>query len=237
MQQVPHEEMQQELRAELEQGFDTISEITTSYNEDDDRVITEISDVFRDVNPGLNMTRLYNNLKDAQQLHLGHYRNSGEPYIAHVASVGSILASWGLPENVIYAGNLHDCVEENGKDRLEVMNSLYVTYDVTTFLMVVAMTVFEDNPDVKDRVLYGKIDTFKSMFGLEYLSEGKSADGIHNLYSKKHMIGKNGMSALERQQRYASVVGENILPLAREVDEKGELMLEVGSYIEYLMKK
>ncbi|MBC8197709.1 MAG: bifunctional (p)ppGpp synthetase/guanosine-3',5'-bis(diphosphate) 3'-pyrophosphohydrolase [Candidatus Marinimicrobia bacterium] len=47
-----------------------------------------------------------------ESAHIGQKRRSGEPYFNHCSAVGNILASWGLDENTIIAGLLHDTVED-----------------------------------------------------------------------------------------------------------------------------
>ncbi len=47
-----------------------------------------------------------------ESAHIDQKRRSGEPYFNHCSAVGNILASWGLDENTIIAGLLHDTVED-----------------------------------------------------------------------------------------------------------------------------
>lgn len=46
------------------------------------------------------------------QAHAGHVRYSGEPYINHLAAVGSKLAEMGMSARTVAAGLLHDVIED-----------------------------------------------------------------------------------------------------------------------------
>lgn len=50
----------------------------------------------------------------ATQAHEGQKRKSGEPYIIHPLAVMSILREWGMDEDTVIAGVLHDTVEDTG---------------------------------------------------------------------------------------------------------------------------
>ncbi len=48
----------------------------------------------------------------AKQAHEGQFRKTGEPYIIHPMAVKKILEEWGMDEDTIIAGILHDTVED-----------------------------------------------------------------------------------------------------------------------------
>lgn len=48
----------------------------------------------------------------ATQAHTGQLRKTGEPYIVHPLAVKKILEEWGMDEDTIIAGVLHDTVED-----------------------------------------------------------------------------------------------------------------------------
>ena len=48
----------------------------------------------------------------AKDAHDGQYRKTGEPYIVHPLAVKKILEEWGMDEDTIIAGILHDTVED-----------------------------------------------------------------------------------------------------------------------------
>jgi len=50
----------------------------------------------------------------ATQAHEGQKRKSGEPYIIHPLAVMNILREWGMDEDTVIAGVLHDTVEDTG---------------------------------------------------------------------------------------------------------------------------
>ncbi len=48
----------------------------------------------------------------AKKAHEGQFRKTGEPYIVHPLAVKKILEEWGMDEDTIIAGILHDTVED-----------------------------------------------------------------------------------------------------------------------------
>ncbi|MBR6505623.1 bifunctional (p)ppGpp synthetase/guanosine-3',5'-bis(diphosphate) 3'-pyrophosphohydrolase [Candidatus Saccharibacteria bacterium] len=48
----------------------------------------------------------------AKKAHEGQFRKTGEPYIIHPLAVKKILEEWGMDEDTIIAGILHDTVED-----------------------------------------------------------------------------------------------------------------------------
>ena len=57
----------------------------------------------------------------ARKAHEGQMRKSGEPYIIHPISVANTLADLMLDSTTIAAGFLHDCVEDNEKITLDII--------------------------------------------------------------------------------------------------------------------
>ena len=47
-----------------------------------------------------------------KEAHKGQKRKSGEPYFIHCVEVATILADWGMDENIIISGLLHDTIED-----------------------------------------------------------------------------------------------------------------------------
>lgn len=50
----------------------------------------------------------------ATKAHEGQFRKTGEPYIIHPLAVKKILEDWGMDEDTVIAGILHDTVEDTG---------------------------------------------------------------------------------------------------------------------------
>src|SRR3990170_889004 len=50
--------------------------------------------------------------KFAERAHEGQKRRTGAPYFSHILATAEILAEWGMDEQTIAAGLLHDVVED-----------------------------------------------------------------------------------------------------------------------------
>ena len=48
----------------------------------------------------------------AKEAHAGQLRKTGEPYVIHPLAVKKILEEWGMDEDTIIAGILHDTIED-----------------------------------------------------------------------------------------------------------------------------
>ena len=59
-----------------------------------------------------NSERVQKAIEVAKQAHEGQLRKTGEPYIVHPLAVKKILEEWGMDEDTIIAGILHDTVED-----------------------------------------------------------------------------------------------------------------------------
>ena len=59
-----------------------------------------------------NSPRLKEAIEVATKAHEGQLRKTGEPYIIHPLAVKKILEEWGMDEDTVIAGVLHDTVED-----------------------------------------------------------------------------------------------------------------------------
>ena len=60
----------------------------------------------------LSMNRVKKAEDLARKAHEGQFRKTGEPYIIHPLAVKKILEDWGMDEDTVIAGILHDTVED-----------------------------------------------------------------------------------------------------------------------------
>lgn len=58
----------------------------------------------------------------ATQAHEGQLRRTGEPYIIHPLAVKKILEEWGMDEDTVIAGILHDTVEDTNVTLEDIKN-------------------------------------------------------------------------------------------------------------------
>ncbi len=66
--------------------------------------------------------RIEKAIEVAKQAHEGQFRKTGEPYIVHPLAVKKILEEWGMDEDTIIAGILHDTVEDTDLTLDDVKN-------------------------------------------------------------------------------------------------------------------
>ena len=57
-------------------------------------------------------TKVWTAYDFALHYHEGQKRSSGKPYFEHCLAVGQILASWGMDQNTVIGGLLHDTIED-----------------------------------------------------------------------------------------------------------------------------
>jgi (p)ppGpp synthase/HD superfamily hydrolase len=166
-------------------------------------------------------------LQLAANRHLGEYRDSGHPYLAHVLSTGFLMARLGFPVEVVLAGILHDSVEDTA-DKNQVLNALHNLHPA------VAWYVFSvSGPDLqgaveKDKHLLAKIHDFSARGNNIYPKAIKCFDSMANLYDLESMHAKDGRKAIERQRLFLDKTNEKILPLARELDTAGCIRVKKG---------
>jgi GTP pyrophosphokinase len=94
------------------------------------------------INPKYEDTAIIKAYEIALRLHEGQFRKSGEPYIIHPIAVAKILAGFGMDNETVIAGLLHDVVEDTNwtfkdlehegvpSDIIEILKLL--THDKTT---------------------------------------------------------------------------------------------------------
>ncbi|MBR3332333.1 bifunctional (p)ppGpp synthetase/guanosine-3',5'-bis(diphosphate) 3'-pyrophosphohydrolase [Candidatus Saccharibacteria bacterium] len=146
----------------------------------------------------------------AKQAHEGQFRKTGEPYIIHPMAVKKILEEWGMDEDTIIAGILHDTVEDTDLTLADIKNefgeSVAFLVDGVTKLST-ARTGMRDIdtylPETKDNFLRLMIALGDDIRVLII----KLADRLHNLRT---------LSALppDKQKKIAKETLEVFAPLA-----------------------
>jgi len=155
----------------------------------------------------------------AAKRHKGEYRDSGNPYLAHVISTGFVLARLELHYNIVLAGLLHDSVED-ARDKTRILNELY-ELDPS-----VAWNVFSvSGPDIvdaveKDAQLHALIQAASTHDGNIFPKVIKCADAIANLYDLELMNPKDGRTSEERQKLFIGKIENQIIPYAEEIDRQ-----------------
>ena len=159
----------------------------------------------------------------ARKAHEGQFRKTGEPYIIHPLAVKKILEEWGMDEDTIIAGILHDTIEDTDLTLDDIRNefgeSVAFLVDGVTKLST-ARTGMRDIdtylPETKDNFLRLMIALGDDIRVLII----KLADRLHNLRT---------LSALppEKQKKIAKESLEVFAPLADRLN-MGRLRVEMA---------
>ena len=167
--------------------------------------------------------RLNHAIEVAKKAHKGQHRKTGEPYIIHPLAVKKILEEWGMDEDTIIAGVLHDTVEDTDLTlddiRKEFGESVAFLVDGVTKLSN-ARTGMRDIdtylPATKDNFLRLMIALGDDIRVLII----KLADRLHNLRT---------LSALppDKQKKIAKETLEVFAPLADRLN-MGQLRVELA---------
>lgn len=167
--------------------------------------------------------RLDHAIEVAKKAHEGQFRKTGEPYIIHPLAVKKILEEWGMDEDTVIAGVLHDTVEDTSLTlddiRKEFGESVAFLVDGVTKLST-ARTGMRDIdtylPATKDNFLRLMIALGDDIRVLII----KLADRLHNIRT---------LSALppDKQKKIAKETLEIFAPLADRLN-MGQLRVELA---------
>jgi len=159
----------------------------------------------------------------ATEAHEGQKRQSGDPYITHPLAVMAILEDWGMDEDTVIAGVLHDTVEDTGVTLDDIKEkfgeSVAFLVDGVTKLGKARSGMRDIDtylPQTKDNLLRLLVATGADIRVLII----KLADRLHNLRT---------LSALppEKQKKIAKESLEVFAPLADRLN-MGKLRVEMS---------
>lgn len=241
---------QQQLRMHIEHNMDTITEIFRAHKDSDykNTVSLLVDEVFRKANPELSYSRidkssgylaedkLRNSLEFTIKKHKGQYRDSGVHYASHPVHNGYLMAEFGFGEDLIVSAHLHDIPEENEYVVLNVLDEVKIRFGKEILDNILALSIFEKGEERDEKQIHNLWCASVRMNNYDVLYL-KLADVISNLYTKKDMHGKNGMTAEERQRKYSMNAEKNILPVAQLIDDMGCIDLHVTSYLQELIRR
>ena len=167
--------------------------------------------------------RIKHAIEVATKAHEGQLRKTGEPYIVHPLAVKKILEEWGMDEDTIIAGILHDTVEDTGLTLDDIKNDFGET---VAFLVdgVTKLSVARNGMRDIDTYLPATKDNFLRL--MIALGDDirvliiKLADRLHNLRT---------LSALppDKQKKVAKETLEVFAPLADRLN-MGRLRVELA---------
>ncbi len=158
------------------------------------------------INPKYDDTIVIKAFEIAKGLHEGQFRKSGEPYIIHPIAVAKILASFGMDNETVVAGLLHDVVEDTDYTREQLVED----FDSRIALLVDGVTklgnIKYDSKEVAQAENFRKM--FLAMSKDIRVLIIKLADRLHNMRTLEYMpTNKREEKALETLEIYAPLAG------------------------------
>ncbi len=172
------------------------------YDLSTDKFIQDISAI----NAKYNDTVIIKAYEIAVKLHKDQFRKSGEPYIIHPIAVAMILANFGMDNETVTAGLLHDVVEDTSYTREELIRD----FDDKIAALVDGVTKLGNiSYDSTEAI---QAENFRKMF----LAMSKDirvliiklADRLHNMRTLEYMpTEKRYSKAMETLEIYAPLAG------------------------------
>ena len=160
-----------------------------------------------EINPKYNDSAVIKAYEIALRLHDGQFRKSGEPYIIHPIAVAKILAGFGMDNETVIAGLLHDVVEDTDYTREELVED----FDEKIAALVDGVTKL-GNISYDASSAKVQAENFRKMF----LAMSKDirvliiklADRLHNMRTLEYMpTNKRKSKAMETLEIYAPLAG------------------------------
>ena len=159
-----------------------------------------------EINPKSDDSVIVRAYEIARSLHEGQFRKSGEPYIIHPVAVAKILANFGMDNETVIAGLLHDAVEDTNYTQEDLAKD----FDEKIALLVDGVTKLGNiSYDSTEAV---QAENFRKMF----LAMSKDirvliiklADRLHNMRTLEYMSPEKRISkSLETLEIYAPLAG------------------------------
>ena len=158
------------------------------------------------INPKYDDSVIIKAYEIAYKLHEGQFRQSGEPYIIHPIAVAKILAGFGMDNETVIAGLLHDVVEDTEYTEADLIRD----FDERIFALVDGVTKLGNIKFDSSEVM--QAENFRKMF----LAMSKDirvliiklADRLHNMRTLEYMpTNKRETKAMETLEIYAPLAG------------------------------
>ena len=159
-----------------------------------------------EINPKYDDSVIIKAYEIARSLHDGQFRKSGEPYIIHPVAVAKILAGFGMDNETVIAGLLHDVVEDTSYTREQLVED----FDEKIADLVEGVTKLGNIS--YDSTEAAQAENFRKMF----LAMSKDirvliiklADRLHNMRTLEYMpTNKRITKAMETLEIYAPLAG------------------------------
>lgn len=200
-----------------------------------EKFIKEMSEI----NPKYDDSVIVRAYEIARSLHEGQFRKSGEPYIIHPVAVAKILANFGMDNETVVAGLLHDAVEDTSYTHEQLAED----FDDKIAALVDGVTKLGNiSYDSSETV---QAENFRKMF----LAMSKDirvliiklADRLHNMRTLEYMSSEKRITkSMETLEIYAPLAGRlGIFSIKFELEDLALKFLHPSEYknLEATVKK
>ena len=192
-----------------------------------------------EINPKYDDSVIVRAYEIARSLHEGQFRKSGEPYIIHPVAVAKILANFGMDNETVVAGLLHDAVEDTSYTHEQLAED----FDDKIAALVDGVTKLGNiSYDSSETV---QAENFRKMF----LAMSKDirvliiklADRLHNMRTLEYMSSEKRITkSMETLEIYAPLAGRlGIFSIKFELEDLALKFLHPSEYknLEATVKK
>ena len=183
-----------------------------------------------EINPKYDDSVIVRAYEIARSLHEGQFRKSGEPYIIHPVAVAKILANFGMDNETVVAGLLHDAVEDTSYTHEQLAED----FDDKIAALVDGVTKLGNiSYDSSETV---QAENFRKMF----LAMSKDirvliiklADRLHNMRTLEYMSSEKRITkSMETLEIYAPLAGRlGIFSIKFELEDLALKFLHPSEY-------
>lgn len=176
------------------------------------KLLDKLSILNKSANIKIDLLEIEKTINYIQQLHLGQFRLSGDPYYYHPIEVASIITDHFFDTDTIVAALLHDVIEDTDTSftQIEFLFGSKIAKIVDT------VTKISSNYLLTKEEVFNKINAFNGFSGKNDLNKQAAAikviDRLHNMRTIKYI------NSIDKQKYISKETIQFYVPLAKYVN-------------------